>query len=126
MADEFIRLESIKAHVNQVVFMPHISDPPHRPFGFVYFISIENQSAFSVQVIARKWIVKEADGKTLVVDGEGVVGEKPHITSNDSFSYNSCHVVGSNSTAKGAFYGVLEDGRKVIIDIPEFELNIPN
>ena len=120
------QLDNLVVNVDQVAFVPHVSDPPERPYGFVYFLSIENQSAHTVQLLARKWIVKEQSGEITVVEGEGIVGEKPVIEPGDSFSYNSCHVVGSDAIAYGAFFGVtLETEMKILVRIPEFELRLP-
>ena len=61
------------------------------------------------------------------MEGEGIVGEKPFIEAGDSFSYNSCHVVGHNAVAYGAFYGVVEDSnKKVMVVIPKFTLKVPS
>ena len=126
MEIQFEELEGLEVKVEQVVFVPDISDPPLRPFGFVYFISIYNGSAQDVRLLARKWIIKEESGETTVVEGEGIVGEKPFIEAGDSFSYNSCHVVGHDAIAYGAFYGIVENSKKrIMVSIPEFSLRIP-
>ena len=126
MAVEFSMLDGLKVIVDQVIYVPNVSNPPLQPYGFVYFISIENQSAEAVQILARKWIVKEHSGETTVVEGEGVVGEKPIIEPGDTFSYNSCHVIGSDAVAKGSFFGqVVRTKRPIMVEIPEFELVTP-
>jgi len=119
-------LKTVKVHINQVVYMPNIGHPPVHPYGFVYYITIENQSVHTVEIRARKWVVTDSDGEVLVVEGEGVVGEKPELVTGEAFTYNSCHVVAGNAKATGAFYGVIkETGQPFYTTIPEFELNVP-
>ena len=125
-SSDFTQLPDLIVHIEQVVFMPNISTSIEKPYGFVYFLSIENKTPHTVQLMARKWIVREEGAVTLVVEGEGIVGEKPRIEPGDSFSYNSCHIIGANAVAEGAFFGVIEeDGRKIRTAIPQFKLSIP-
>jgi len=97
-----------------------------RPYGFVYFITVENLSDVRVQLLARKWIVEGSDGCKTIVEGEGIVGEKPVLEPGQTFSYNSCHVVGSNSTASGSFFGIIQGTKEAFsISIPSFTLAVP-
>jgi len=119
-------LRDVEVSVNRVMYTPEISQPD-LPYGFVYYITIYNKSPHIVQILGRKWIVTEADGRKLVVEGEGVVGEAPILEPGEAFTYNSCHVVASDSTAAGLFYGViLEGGQSFVTSIPKFSLTVPS
>jgi ApaG protein len=125
MAQSFEKLENLRVSIDHVVFSDQVGDPPLRPYGFVYFITIHNESPYRIQLLARKWIVKEGNGNIVVVEGEGIVGEKPILQSGEGFSYNSCHVVASNAVASGAFYGMMLKTKKfIMVEIPEFKLEI--
>ena len=51
--------------------------PPETPHVFIYFITIENNSNRSVKLLGRKWIIQDAEGETLVIEGDKIVGVQP-------------------------------------------------
>ena len=118
-------LEQISVIVDDVLYMPSLDAPPDRPHPFVYFITISNESDETVQILARKWVVTETGGDTTVVEGDGVVGQKPRLKPGERFSYNSYHVVNKDSRVAGAFFGKTSDDRVVYALVPEFDLHIP-
>ena len=73
----------------------------------------------------RKWVVTDAEGQRLVVEGDGVVGEYPRLEPGEHFSYNSYHTIGSDSVAEGAYFGITKDGEPVFTRIPHFEMRAP-
>jgi len=126
MPAAFKELEGLRVSVDKVVHMPHLEAPPERPHPFVYFITIDNQSDQTVTIKGRKWVVTDTEGHRVVVEGDGVVGKFPRLAPGEHFSYNSYHVIGSDSVAEGAFIGVNEeDGTPVITRIPRFEMRVP-
>ena len=56
----------------------------------------------------RKWVVTDSNGHRIVVEGDGVVGQFPRLRCGEQFSYNSHHVIGSDSYAEGAYIGVTD------------------
>lgn len=125
MPANFQVLDGLRATVDRVSFMPHLDAPADKPFPFVYFITIHNDSDETVTIKGRKWVVTDAAGGTIVVEGDGVVGKFPRLTTGESFSYNSYHVVACDSVAQGSFIGLTEDSRPVIVPIPKFEMHPP-
>ena len=105
--------------------MPHLDAPEDRPYSFVYFISIINDSKGVVSIRGRKWILKDQKGGTTVVEGSGVVGENPVLQPGERFSYNSYHVIASDSDVTGAFFGLNAEGGGVRVSIPPFSLLVP-
>src|SRR5438132_855535 len=122
MPSAITELPGLKARIDRVVLVPHLEAPPDRPFPFVYFITIINQSHETVTIKGRKWVVVDTEGNTIVVEGDGVVGKCPRLEPGESFSYNSYHTIGSDSVAEGAFFGVNEAGEPVFARIPKFEM----
>ncbi len=118
-------LEGLRATIDRVVFMPHLDAPEDRPYPFVYFITIHNDSPETVTIRGRKWVVTDADDQCVVVEGDGVVGKFPRLETGEHFSYNSYHVLASDSVAEGAFFGTTEDGEPVFTRIPPFEMRAP-
>lgn len=111
--------------VDKVVFAPQLAAPPERPFPFVYFLTIDNDSDETVTIKGRKWVVTDEAGLCIVVEGDGVVGKFPRLEPGESFSYNSYHVIASDSIAEGSFIGITESGEPVITRIPGFEMRAP-
>ncbi|MSU71662.1 MAG: ApaG domain [Opitutus sp.] len=102
-----------------------VSLPPDKPHAFVYFITIRNGSDRSVTLLGRKWVVLHSDGTQLVIEGDKIVGETPHLDPGEQFSYSSYHVTGLDATARGSFHGLDELGNKIHVILPPFELTIP-
>ena len=118
-------LAGLHVTVDRVVHVPHLEAPPDRPHPFVYFITIRNESDTPVTIRGRKWVVADAEGNRMVVEGDGVVGKFPHLKPGQQFTYNSYHTIGSDSMAEGAFFGVTDGGEPVFTRIPQFEMRAP-
>ena len=87
-------------------YNPHEEGTPDRPYGFVYHITIHNDSPRVVTIKGRKWVVTNADTNSkLVIEGDGVVGECPRLTPGTQFHYQSYHLIESDSVAEGAYLG---------------------
>ncbi|MEO6845796.1 MAG: ApaG domain [Chthoniobacterales bacterium] len=118
-------LTDLRVTIDEVVYTPQLAAPPDRPYPMVYFITIHNDGTEAVTIKGRKWVVRDANGETIAVEGDGVVGEFPRIEPGSSFSYNSYHIIGSDSVAEGAFLGSTDNGEAVFTRIPKFELLVP-
>ena len=113
--------------VDRVLYQPQVNTPPDRPYCFVYFISIHNETDRAITIKGRKWVVKNAHGKITAVEGEGVVGQTPTIQPGEKFSYNSMHMVDTTRAwAEGSYIGLDLDGKPVLTRIPRFEMQVPN
>jgi len=99
--------------------------PPDKPHAFVYFITIRNGSDRSLTLLGRKWMVRHADGTSLVIEGDQIVGDTPCLAPGESFSYSSYHVTGLDACAHGSFHGVDEFGNLIHVVMPPFDLTIP-
>jgi ApaG protein len=121
---EFRELTGLTVTVDKVVYMPNLEAPPDRPYPFVYYITIHNESDEVVTIKGRKWVVTDEDATCVVVEGDGVVGKFPRLEPGDEFSYHSYHTIGSDSVAEGSFFGVSEDGSPVIARIPKFKMKL--
>jgi ApaG protein len=126
MAASFLELADLRVTIDQVLYRPDLQAPAERPHPFVYFITIDNQSDQTVTIKGRKWVVTDAEGRRIVVEGDGVVGQFPQLEPGEHFSYNSYHVIGSDSIAEGSFIGVNEAGTPILTRIPKFEMKVPS
>jgi ApaG protein len=121
----FRELANLRVIIDKIVYMPALEAPPDRPYPFVYFITIDNQSAETVTIRGRKWVITDQVGQKIVVEGDGVVGEFPCLAPGERFSYNSYHVIGSDSVAEGAFIGLTDEAVPFVVRIPQFKMEIP-
>jgi ApaG protein len=127
MAGEPIQeLPGLWVSLDRVEYNPHEEGTPDRPYGFVYHITIHNDSPRVVTIKGRKWVVTNADNSKLVIEGEGVVGETPRLTPGTQFHYQSYHLIASDSLAEGAYLGQVEDGGRVLTRIPAFKMEVPS
>jgi len=122
---EIRELDGLVIEVTDVVFMSGLEAPKDKPFPFVYFITVRNDSSQTVTIKGRKWIVSQGDGEMIVVEGDGVVGQTPVMSPGDVFSYNSYHTIGVDSVATGTLFAETASGSRVFARIPEFTMKVP-
>ncbi|PNH77735.1 Co2+/Mg2+ efflux protein ApaG [Vibrio diazotrophicus] len=108
-------------------YIPEQSTPEQMRYVFAYLITIKNLSPETVQLISRRWLITDANGKQLVIEGDGVVGEQPFIDANDEYTYTSGTAI---ETPVGVMQGhyIMHDheGKEFIANIEPFRLAIPN
>lgn len=125
VADDWQELKGLSVEVSEVLYVPTLEAPEEKPHPFVYFINVINDSTEELTLHGRKWIIREHDGELTVLEGDGIVGQRPVLPANDRFSYNSYHVLSGSGAAWGAFYGITKSGRRVVVKIPEFGMAVP-
>ena len=126
-SSEFIELPGLKVTVDNVLYQADAQTPVDRPHCFAYFITIHNESDTAVTIKGRKWVVRNSRGDITAVEGDGVVGQSPLIEPGEEFTYNSYHLLDTNSAeAEGSYIGVDEQGRRILVRIPKFEMMVPH
>ncbi len=119
-------LPGLTARLDRLVYHHGGSSlPPDKPHAFVYFVTIRNESDRTVKLLGRKWLVEQADGERLVIEGDKIVGETPRLAPGESFSYNSYHVTGCNARVVGSFHGQDDAGNRIHVILPPFDMAIP-
>ena len=107
-------------------FQPDRSDPDLRRYFWAYTIEIANLGTRTVQLVARHWIITDAEGRTEEVKGLGVVGEQPLLNPGESFRYTSgCPLTTPSGIMAGTYRMVDETGTSFEIAIPTFSLDSP-
>jgi len=121
-----IEIEGLEAHLDKLVYR---FDPDNAVFGrphiFIYFITIRNNSQETVTLLGRRWVIQGRDGRTHIVEGDGIVGEKPKLRPGQSHSFSSFHMLSAGGVANGSFHGVDCKGRHVMLPIPPFVMQVP-
>jgi ApaG protein len=108
------------------LWLPDESDPPAGQFVFGYRIRIENTGAQPVQLITRRWLIHDDVEGDSVVEGEGVVGQQPHLAPGEVHEYASyCVLKSPTGWMEGSYHFVRADGTTVDAAIPRFFLITP-
>ena len=111
----------------ETAYIEKDSDPDNQYFVWAYRIKIENNSADTVQLMSRHWMITDALGRQQEVRGAGVVGEQPVLAPGASFSYSSGTPLQTPSGFMCGTYAMRADnGREFDIEIPAFSLDCPH
>ena len=103
--------------------LPERSDPETGYHFFVYAVRITNLGEKAAQLISRHWVITDADGNTQEVQGEGVVGEQPHLEPGESFEYTSaCPLETPVGAMHGTYQMVDADGDAFDAEVAAFTL----
>lgn len=102
------------------------ADPLQPRHIFAYHITIENHGFTPVRLLRRHWIIQDALLRMETVEGEGVVGQKPHLRPGGSFDYTSyCPLSTEWGTMRGHYTMERPDGSTFEAAIPAFALLVP-
>ena len=104
-------------------YSPENSRPLEGEWVFQYTVRITNQSASTVQLLNRHWVITNGADEVEEVKGAGVVGKQPVLAPGESFKYSSwCPL----KTPMGMMHGTYEmartDGSHFDIEIAPFAL----
>ena len=107
-------------------FLDDQSSPLEGHYVWAYQVNIINHSSNTMKLNDRNWIIIDANGKIINVQGEGVVGEFPTLKPGESFQYTSGTPLKTTNGIMQGFYTMSQnDGKKLKIDIPAFSLDSP-
>lgn len=117
--------EYIKVQVRPF-YVEDKSDPEGDIYFYAYRVSMRNESDKPLKLLRRHWIIKDGNGKVDVINGEGVVGQRPKLESGEAFNYTSfCVLQTPTGNMRGRYLFEDETGHQVWIDIPLFFLRKP-
>jgi len=111
----------------ETFYQQDYSNPMQSEYMFAYRIAIENHNSFPVKLHRRHWYIFDSTGSTREVEGEGVVGQQPILTSGESFQYVSgCNL----KTEMGKMWGNYDmldtnNQESFKVDIPAFQMIAP-
>lgn len=121
--------ESVENHISVNVdtrYLEDQSDPDERRYVFAYTITIRNRGTVPAKLVARHWLITDANGKVQEVRGEGVVGEQPHLMPGQGFRYTSGAVLETPvGSMQGAYHMLADNGVRFEAPIAPFTLAIP-
>ena len=96
-------------------------------FVFNYTIIIKNKSNDTVQLLERSWTIFDSLNYIELVEGIGVVGEKPVIKPGQNYTYNSFAMLTSPVGAMRGFYTMVNftTAKSFKVYVPNFQLMVP-
>ena len=93
---------------------------------FAYRIRISNAGSVPVQLLNRHWVITDANGKVQEVNGDGVVGEQPHLKPGEQFRYSSGAILETPVGAmQGLYHMETDTGQRFDAPIAPFTLAVP-
>lgn len=102
------------------------SSPLNFQYLFKYSILITNIGDVAGQLLSRHWNIKDANGKTSIVEGPGVIGQQPYFEPGEAFEYSSfCPLPTMTGEMWGHFNMINKYGQSFKIDTPVFKFNVP-
>ena len=102
------------------------SEPDADRYVFAYTITITNSGSVPATLRSRHWIITDANGKVQEVNGDGVVGEQPHLNPGERFRYSSGAVLETPVGAMQGLYRMESDtGASFDAPIEAFTLAVP-
>ena len=106
------------------VYLKDQSEPAARHYVFAYFVRIENVGDQAAQLISRRWLIHDSIGEDTEVEGEGVVGEQPTLSTGSVHEYQSfCILKSGEGYMEGHYNFVRADSTAFQAQIPRFLLS---
>jgi ApaG protein len=110
----------------QSAYLPERSVPEASRYFFAYRVRISNMGHETSQLVSRRWVITDGDGKEEVVEGPGVVGEQPTLEPGESFEYTSfCPLATPVGSMHGTYHMVTSRGEGFDALIAPFSLATP-
>jgi ApaG protein len=107
-------------------YRPDRSDPSTARWLFTYTVRITNEGVRPAQLVARHWVITDANGAREEVVGDGVVGQQPSLGAGERFEYTSyCVLKTPHGSMRGTYRMVRDDGLAFEARIAPFPLVPP-
>lgn len=110
----------------RVQYLADKSEPPDGPYAFAYTVTIRNSGDVTAQLVARQWLITDANGQQEEVRGLAVVGHQPLLKPGETFEYTSwTRIATPHGAMRGTYYCMTEDARPFEAPVEEFALVFP-
>jgi len=123
------RMEDEQCDIDVQVATSYVDDqsePDADRYVFSYTITIANNGNEPATLKSRHWVITDANGKVQEVNGDGVVGEQPHLNPGEGFQYTSGAMITTPvGSMRGSYQMIADSGEEFDAEIPAFTLAIP-
>ena len=110
----------------QVQPLPEQTNPAAGQYAWAYTVTIQNSGDVTAQLVARHWVITDANGKVEQVRGLAVVGHQPLLKPGERFEYTSwTRLATPQGTMRGTFFCMTDDAHSFDAGVPEFRLGEP-
>lgn len=110
----------------ETLYVESESDPDRNRFVFSYTVTIRNMGQTPARLLTRHWVIRDANGRVQEVQGDGVVGEQPHLKPGEGFQYTSGTMLETSMGTMGGSYLLITDGgNEFKAPIADFLLSAP-
>jgi ApaG protein len=110
----------------KVSYLEEQSQPASSVFAFAYSVTIVNSGDVTAQLVARHWVITDAQGHSEEVRGLAVVGHQPLLKPGERFEYTSwTQLATPQGTMRGTYLCMTEDARPFDAPVAEFMLGRP-
>ncbi|MEZ5965269.1 MAG: Co2+/Mg2+ efflux protein ApaG [Planctomycetota bacterium] len=93
---------------------------------YTFRVRITNQGNVPARLLERHLIILDGNGDRRDIQGEGVIGQKPHLRPGETFVYDSyCHLATVWGTLEGSYTFQDDGGDRFQVAIPRFFLTPP-
>ena len=100
------------------------SSAADKVYAFAYTITIRNTGTVTAQLVARHWVITDAEGQVDEVRGLAVVGHQPVLKPGEQFEYSSwTRLATPRGRMQGTFFCISEDAHWFDTPVPAFELS---
>ena len=101
------------------------SDPQEHQYAFAYTVTIRNTGDTTAQLIARHWIITDAENRIEEVRGLAVVGHQPVLKPGEQFEYTSWTRISTpQGTMRGTFMCMTDEAEAFDAPVAEFGLTL--
>ena len=104
------------------------SDADESRFVWAYHVTIHNAGRETVQLLRRTWHITDGRGRSIKVEGPGVLGEQPVLRAEETFEYTSGTPLQTPSGFMQGLYHMIAtvSGERFDVAIPAFSLDSPH
>lgn len=103
------------------------TDPDQDRYVFAYTITLTNAGTVGARLLSRHWLITDGNGNVQEVQGDGVVGEQPHIAPGARYRYSSGAMLDTPvGSMRGSYRMLADDGEEFDAPIAPFTLAVPN
>lgn len=106
------------------VYLDEPSDLLKRQFTFGYAVSIENAGTDEIQLLRRRWVIRERDGSRQDLEGDGELNGHPVIAPGEMHVHDgACTITSFVGEVQGNYLVQRADGEQFRVPVPSFHLH---
>lgn len=106
------------------IYLDEPSNFLKRQFTFRYAVCIENSGGTQVQLLRRRWIIHEADGRRQDLEGDDTLRSHPVLEPGEVHVHDgACTIASFDGTVRGNYLVQRADGEQFRVSVPSFPLH---